>query len=55
MSVFDIFFMGAALAMDAVAVSMTNGMLDRKMNVRKEWLMAFFFGIFQAGMPLIGY
>lgn len=54
-SVFDIFFMGAALAMDAVAVSMTNGMLDRKMNVRKEWLTAFFFGIFQAGMPLIGY
>lgn len=55
MSVFDLFLTGAALSADAVAVSMTNGMSEPEMPFRKCFLIAFFFGIFQAGMPLIGY
>lgn len=55
MSIFDVFMMGIALSMDAVAVSMTNGMLEPKMRMRKALLIALFFGVFQAVMPLLGY
>lgn len=41
--------------MDAVAVSMTNGMTDSKMSGKKALLPALLFGVFQALMPLIGY
>lgn len=41
--------------MDATAVSMTNGMNNRKMVFSKTLLIGFTFGFFQAMMPLIGY
>lgn len=46
---------GIALAMDACAVSMTNGMTDSKMPLRRVLLIALFFGVFQFLMPVIGY
>lgn len=55
MSIFDIFLLGAALSMDAAAVGMANGMAEPKMGVNKTLLIALFFGVFQALMPLIGY
>ena len=55
MSIFDIFLLGAALSMDAAAVGMANGMAEPKMGVKKTLLIALFFGVFQALMPLIGY
>ncbi len=47
--------LGAGLAMDACAVSMSNGMAEPNMPVWKRILIAALFGIFQALMPVIGY
>lgn len=47
--------LGLGLAMDAGAVSMTDGLIESKMKIRKALLIAFMFGLFQCGMPLIGY
>lgn len=55
MGVFETILLGGALAMDAVAVSMTNGMTAKKLKKRHAFLIALFFGAFQAAMPLIGY
>lgn len=55
MGVFETIFLGVALSMDAVAVSMTNGMVAKKLKKRYALLIALFFGVFQAVMPLIGY
>lgn len=46
---------GCGLAADACAVSMANGLEENKMRKREMLLIAFMFGFFQAGMPLIGY
>ena len=55
MQVWEIFVIGVALAMDAVATSLTNGMVEPKMRPLKMLLIAGTFGLFQFGMPLIGY
>ena len=55
MTFFEILLLGAALAMDACAMGMTNGMADSKMRLKKVLLIALFFGFFQFLMPLIGY
>lgn len=55
MTVFEIVLIGIALAMDACAVAMTNGMTEPKMPVWKVLRIGVFFGFFQFLMPLIGY
>lgn len=55
MSGFEVILTGIALAMDACAVSMTNGMTARKLKTSQALMIALFFGLFQALMPLIGY
>ena len=47
--------LGAGLAMDACAVSMTNGLNEPKMKASKALLIAATFAVFQALMPLIGW
>jgi putative Mn2+ efflux pump MntP len=47
--------MSVALAMDACAVAMTNGMTNPKTSWKKALLIGGFFGFFQFLMPLIGY
>ena len=47
--------LGVGLSMDAVAVSMTNGLQRPKMSERKKAFIAFTFGLFQFFMPLIGF
>ena len=47
--------LGAGLAMDACAVSMTNGLSAPNMKKSKMFLIALAFSLFQALMPLIGY
>lgn len=47
--------LGVGLAMDACAVSLTNGLKEPKMSTRKALLIAFMFGFFQALMPMIGW
>lgn len=55
MSVLEILLLGVALSMDAVAVGMTNGMVEPKMKFRKAALIAGMYGFFQFLMPVLGY
>lgn len=55
MGLFEIFFIAVGLAMDAAAVSMTNGMVYRNLKKRTYVAMPVFFGAFQALMPVVGY
>ncbi len=55
MAVWEIILLGAALAMDAVAVGMAVGMAEPKMHFGKAFETAGAFGLFQFFMPLVGY
>lgn len=55
MSIIELLLVGLSLSMDAVAVSMTNGMTIKKMGVKGALADAAAFGIFQGLMPLIGF
>ena len=50
-----LFLMGVGLAMDAFAVSICKGLSMRKVNKKQCFIIALFFGGFQALMPLIGW
>ena len=47
--------MGVGLAMDAFAVSICKGLAMRKVNKKQCFVIALFFGGFQALMPAIGW
>ncbi len=49
------FLIGVGLSMDAVAVSMTNGMVYQGVSTKKTFGNAALFGLFQALMPLLGF
>ena len=55
MSLIEIAILGVGLAMDACCVSMTNGMVYKKLKLKDYMLMPVFFGVFQGIMPLIGF
>ncbi|MEG1930880.1 MAG: manganese efflux pump MntP family protein [Anaerovorax sp.] len=55
MGLLEIVLIGIGLSMDAVAVSMSNGMVYRNMSRGKELAMPVFFGFFQGLMPFIGF
>ena len=47
--------LGAGLAMDAFAVSMANGLVEKDMAFRRRCFIAGIYGAFQFAMPLIGW
>lgn len=51
----DIWLLAIGLAMDCFAVSITSGILLKRFQWRPMLIMAFFFGFFQALMPLLGW
>lgn len=55
MGIFTMISIGVGLAMDAFAVSICQGLKMIKVNKKYAVIIALFFGIFQAMMPLIGY
>lgn len=55
MGLFEVSLIGVGLAMDAVAVAMTNGMVYKKLSISNYISMTLLFGIFQGVMPLIGF
>ena len=55
MKFLEIFLIGIGLAMDAFAVSICKGLSMKKINYKKTIIIALYFGIFQAIMPVIGY
>lgn len=55
MGILEIVLLGIGLAMDAFAVSICKGLSMKKMNWKNAMIIAFYFGVFQAIMPAIGY
>lgn len=55
MGLVEIILIAVSLAMDAFAVSICKGLSMKKMDWKKAIIIALYFGIFQGGMPLIGY
>ena len=52
---FEIFLIGIGLAMDAFAVAICKGLSIKKLNWNQGITVGIYFGVFQAGMPVIGY
>ncbi|MBQ8787469.1 MAG: manganese efflux pump [Oscillospiraceae bacterium] len=55
MGFFEIFLIGIGLSADAFSVAVCKGLNMRKFNLKHAYIIALFFGSFQAIMPLIGY
>ena len=55
MSLLEILLLAVALAMDCFAVSIASGIILKRLRWATFFTMAFFFGLFQGGMPLIGW
>ena len=53
--IIQIILFGVALAMDAFAVSVTDGLIYSDINKKRIFFIAATFGIMQALMPVIGY
>ena len=55
MGIIELVLIAVGLAMDAFAVSICKGLSMKKMDWKKAGIIGAYFGIFQGGMPLIGY
>ncbi|MCH5193637.1 MAG: manganese efflux pump [Oscillospiraceae bacterium] len=55
MGFLELFLIGVGLSADAFSVSVCKGLNMRKLNIGHAYIIALFFGGFQAAMPLIGY
>ena len=55
MSITEIFLISIGLGMDAFAVSICKGLSIQKINCQKALIIALYFGIFQALMPMVGF
>ena len=51
----DILLIGVSLSMDAFAVSICKGLGMKRVNYKHAFVIALFFGVFQALMPTIGW
>lgn len=55
MTTLEIWLLAISLAMDCFSVSITSGIILRRVMWKTFLTIAFFFGLFQAAMPLIGW
>ena len=55
MSLLTIILLAIALAMDAFAVSIASGIAIKDLRIKHSLIIASWFGIFQAVMPLLGW
>ena len=55
MQIITIGFLSAGLAADAFAISLTSGLLIKRIKLNKALKIALFFGIFQTMMPILGW
>lgn len=55
MGFLEIFLIGIGLSADAFSVAVCKGLNMRRLNLKHAYIIALFFGGFQAIMPLIGY
>ena len=55
MSIAEIFLIGVGLSMDAFAVAVCKGLNQKKFSIKNGFIIALFFGGFQALMPFLGW
>ena len=55
MKIYEIVLISIGLAMDAFAVSICKGLSMKKINWKSTLIIAIYFGLFQAIMPVFGY
>ena len=55
MNLYEIILISIGLAMDAFAVSICKGLSMKKINWKSTIIIAIYFGLFQAIMPVFGY
>ena len=55
MTLLEIFLVGIGLSMDAFAVAICKGLAMPTINRKQTLLIAAYFGVFQALMPLTGW
>lgn len=55
MNMFELLAIAVGLSMDAFAVAICKGLAMPKLSWKNAAIVGLYFGIFQAGMPLIGY
>lgn len=55
MSILEVWLTALALAMDSFTVAITAGLVLKRVQMRHFLIIAFFFGAFQAIMPLMGW
>lgn len=55
MSVLELILLSVALAMDCFTVSITSGLIQKRVVLRTMLITAFMFGFFQALMPALGW
>ena len=55
MSTLTLFLLAVGLSMDAFAVAVCKGLAMSRITLKKAVIVGLWFGIFQAGMPVIGY
>ena len=55
MGITELLLVAVSLSMDAFAVAVCKGLSMRRINYKRGFLIALFFGAFQAAMPLIGW
>lgn len=55
MSVIDSILLSFALAMDCFSIAIVAGIIEKRFHAVQAFVMAMFFGLFQAVMPLIGW
>lgn len=55
MGLIELFLMAVGLSMDAFAVSVCKGLAMKKCTWTKAGVVGLYFGVFQAGMPAVGY
>lgn len=55
MGLIELICIAVGLSMDAFAVAICKGLSLRKCTWQKQGIVGLYFGVFQAGMPLLGY
>lgn len=55
MSILDLILLSVALAMDCFTVSITSGLIQRRVVAKTMLITALMFGLFQGIMPMIGW
>lgn len=55
MSLLEMFIIATGLSMDAFAAALCKGLPVKKSTLKEAAVVGLYFGLFQAGMPLIGF